>query len=88
MTEVPDHRELEQVILGLLEERGPGMTICPSDAARRFAAPGDRGGWRVWMRPVREAAARLIAAGEIVATQRGRTVEIATAKGPIRLRRR
>ncbi|MFW5634767.1 MAG: DUF3253 domain-containing protein, partial [Erythrobacter sp.] len=29
----------EQAILALLEERGPGRTICPSEAARRLAGP-------------------------------------------------
>jgi len=76
-------RELEAAILRLLEERGEGKTICPSEVARAV----DVEGWRGLMQPVREAASALAAAGEIVATQRGRVVEAMGARGPIRLRR-
>ena len=34
MTRAPSDRAIEQTILDLLEERDPGKTICPSDAAR------------------------------------------------------
>jgi hypothetical protein len=74
---------LEQAILHLLNQRGEGKTICPSDAAR-FVAPDD---WRPLMQPVREAASRLAARGEIVVTQRGKIVDLGISRGPIRLRR-
>jgi hypothetical protein len=74
---------LERVVLDLLEKRGAGKTICPSEAARSI----DADNWRRLMQPVREAAARLAARGEIVATQRGKVVDARTARGPIRLRR-
>jgi hypothetical protein len=85
MTEVsnPD-RALEAAILGLLERRGRGKTICPSEAAREVA-PDD---WEPLMERTRAAAFRLVAAGEIVVTQRGVVVDPARAKGPIRLRRK
>jgi hypothetical protein len=79
-------RALEEQILALLDERGPGKTICPSDAARAvFDGPGE--GWRGLMEPARRAAGRLVAAGEIVVTQGGAVVEPEGARGPIRLRR-
>ncbi|MER8062035.1 MULTISPECIES: DUF3253 domain-containing protein [unclassified Streptomyces] len=79
-------RRLERVILELLDRRGPTATICPSDAARA-AYEGDDDGWRALMEPVRRAARRLVAAGEVEITQSGRPVEPATARGPIRIRR-
>lgn len=77
------HAELEHAIRTLLAARAPESTICPSDAAR--AVGGED--WRELMDPVREAARRLVARGEIVVTQHGHIVDLASAKGPIRLRR-
>lgn len=90
-------RAVEAQILELLAQRGPGKTICPSEVARalyRRPLPGASGddqtvaGWRALMDPVREAAGRLVESGEIVATQGGVVIELSTAKGPIRLRRK
>jgi len=75
---------LEEAIRALLEGRAAGATICPSEAAR--AVGGDD--WRALMEPARAAARRLVAAGEVEITQRGRVVDPSTAKGPIRIRRR
>ena len=76
-------RRLEAAILGLLQRRARGATICPSEAARGVA--GDEG-WRPLMERTRRAARRLTAAGEVEITQRGRPVDPSTAKGPIRIR--
>jgi hypothetical protein len=75
---------LEQAILDLLDQRAPDATICPSEVARL------RGGddWRALMEPVRAAAARLAAQGELDVTQGGHVVDVRTAKGPVRIRRR
>ncbi len=78
---------LKAAILQLLEERGPGKTICPSEAARTVANSNDRDAWEPLMEPAREAARRLVAAGEIVITQHGIVVDGGKAKGPIRLRK-
>jgi hypothetical protein len=83
---VPDvDQQLEDAILDLLARRAPTATICPSDAAR---AVGDEGSWRDLMDPARAAAARLVESGDVEITQGGRVVDLATAKGPIRIRRR
>ena len=74
---------LEQTILELLDSRAPTSTICPSDAAR---AVGDDD-WRGLMDASRGAAARLVARGEVEITQGGEPVDLATARGPIRIRR-
>lgn len=72
---------LQQAILDLLVTRDG--TICPSEAARAVDAEG----WRDLMEPARQAARRLVAAGEVEITQGGRVVDASTAKGPIRIRR-
>ncbi|MFD7631511.1 DUF3253 domain-containing protein [Streptomyces sp. NPDC059851] len=82
----PTDRRLERAILELLERRDPTATICPSDVARAVYG-GDDEGWRALMEPVRRAARRLVAAGEVEITQAGRPVEPAEARGPIRIRR-
>jgi len=74
---------LERAILDLLRERRPGATICPSEAARAV----DEHDWRDLMPAARDAARRLVSAGRVEVTQGGDVVDLATAKGPIRLRR-
>jgi hypothetical protein len=76
---------LEAAILDLLERRAASATICPSDAAREV---GDDDSWRELMEPARAAARRLVDRGEVEITQGGRVVDLSTAKGPIRIRRR
>jgi hypothetical protein len=80
--------EIERAILRLLEERGEGKTICPSEVAREIAGSEERSAWEPLMSPVRAVAGRLVEEGKIVVTQRGRVVDGATAKGAIRLRLR
>ena len=75
---------LEAAILALLDERGAGKTICPSEAARRV----DAARMQELMEPTRRAARRLEARGLLDFTQKGRVVDPSTARGPVRLRRR
>lgn len=75
---------LEQTIIGLLDKRRSGATICPSDAARAVSTDG----WRALMDAARAAAGRLVARGEVEITQHGNVIDLATARGPIRIRRR
>lgn len=77
----PTAAAIRAAIRTLLDERGPA-TACPSEVARRLAPRA----WRPLMPAVREVAARMQARGQLDAYQRGRPVEVATAKGPIRLR--
>jgi hypothetical protein len=76
-------RNLERAILDLLDGRPRGGTVCPAEAARRVAP--DR--WRGLLKRTRDAARRLVAAGQVEIVQRGRPVDPSTARGPIRLRR-
>jgi hypothetical protein len=72
---VTDDR-IAEVLMDLAHQRGRGATFCPSEAARALAAD-----WRPLMPEVRRVAASL----PLRVTQRGRPVDPATAKGPIRL---
>jgi len=83
-----EQKRLQQAILRLLNERGPGKTICPSEAARAVADSDDRTLWEPLMDPARAAASQLVTDGKIVITQHGAIVDGNTAKGPIRLRLR
>jgi len=79
----PDVHDAEQAILDLLARRDPGKTICPSDAAR---ALGGDAGFRALMPLVRQAAGALVQTGRLEVAQGGRPVDLATARGAIRLR--
>jgi Protein of unknown function (DUF3253) len=76
-------RALERSIGELLDQRRPGATICPSEAARAVAPDG----WRELMPTARAAAGRLAATGAVEVTQHGEVVDVATARGPVRVRR-
>lgn len=73
---------LGEEIVAKLAARKPESSICPSDVARDH---GDD--WRDLMDDVRAAAAELAAAGTVIITQGDREVDMAAAKGPIRIRR-
>lgn len=76
-------RRLEQAISRLLDRRRQGASICPSDAARDVAPEG----WRDLMPAARAAAGRMAAAGAVEVTQGGVDVDVAAARGPVRIRR-
>ena len=62
---------LAAAVRALLTKRGPGKSICPSDAARIAAGAG----WRGRMPLARDVACELAADGTIELTQRGRRVQ-------------
>lgn len=68
----------------LLAARDAGKTICPSEAAR--AVGGED--WRDLMQPARDAALELVGLGEVEVTQKGAVVDVTTARGPVRIRRK
>ena len=76
--------ELERAIEVLLDARAAGATICPSEAARAV----DPDGWRDLMPAARAAAGRLADQGVAEVTQGGEVVDVRTARGPVRIRRR
>ena len=76
-------RRLESALERLLDERRPDASVCPSEAARAV----DPDGWRALMPAARAAAGRLVSAGTAEVTQAGGVVDVATARGPVRVRR-
>jgi hypothetical protein len=74
----PSDKAIAAMLMALADARGQA-TFCPSEAARGLADD-----WRPLMADVRRVAAAL----PLVATQRGAPVDIGSARGPIRLRRR
>ncbi len=77
------HRDYEEVILSLLEERGPGKTICPSEAARHLHP--DEKGWREAMEDVRNAARRLARRERIHILKKNQVIDPDEMRGVIRL---
>lgn len=78
--------DLEAAIIAALAARAHDATLCPSEVARAVGGD-DEARWRPLMEPVRMAARRLVARGELEIVQRGHVVDPSTARGPIRLRR-
>ncbi len=76
--------EIERTILSLAEARGPGKTICPSEAARALASD-DPAAWSRLMGPVRKVAVALMKAGRIVIRRKGRPVDPDDFKGVYRI---
>jgi hypothetical protein len=77
-------RRIRKTITGLLAQRQPGATICPSEAARELAPEH----WRPLMPQVRGVAVAMAAEGLLEIRQRGEVVAPdAPLRGPIRLGR-
>jgi len=71
-------------ILALLDQRGSGKTICPSEAARRLAGP--EGDWRARMREVHESVDSLLEEGAITLSWKGKPLD--QRRGAYRIARR
>ena len=88
-SEKPD--AIAQQIFDLLAARGPGKSICPTEAARamqaafgKASAPADA--WRRYLAPVRQQALHLARRGEILILRKGKPVDPhKPVKGVIRL---
>ncbi len=77
----PSSAEIEALILALTTARGPDRSICPSEVARAL-----RPEWHALLTPVRRAAYRLAAAGQVEVLRKGKPVDPGEVKGVIRLR--
>ncbi len=71
---------IREALLRMAEGRGDA-TFCPSEIARELADD-----WRPLMPEIREVAADLIDEKRLICQQKGRRVDIRTARGPIRLK--
>lgn len=81
-------RLIERAILDLTAGRGPGASICPSEAARAVAQTEAMPDWRPLMTRVRQVAATLAHAGRIDIMRKGKPIDPAALHGVIRLRSR
>jgi hypothetical protein len=63
-------KKAEAAVLGLLERRGVGKTICPSEAARVLAADTDD--WRSHIESVHMAVDAMLESGAITLTWKGK----------------
>ena len=79
-----DETRLRQTILDLAKARGPGKTICPSEAARAIAGPDEKQ-WRLLMKPLRAQAVAMAKAGEITILRKGRPVDPDDFRGVYRI---
>lgn len=77
-----DDERIAAAIRSLTRKRAES-SICPSDVAR--AVGGES--WRDRMADVRRVTAALAAQDEVVVTQKGEPVDVAAARGPVRIRR-
>lgn len=77
--------EIETAILRLAGLRGPEKTICPSEAARAIAGDHPEQ-WSRLMPAVRAAAIRLMKAGRVEITRKGRPVDPEDFRGVYRIR--
>lgn len=76
--------QIEASMRAMLAARKPESSICPSEVARELW-PADA--WREHMDDVRAVAGELAVAGEVKITQGENEVDLATVRGPIRIRR-
>jgi hypothetical protein len=74
--------EIAAAIQALLQQRGEGKSVCPSDVARAL----DPVDWRDLMEPVRAVARELVTKGKLRITQKGKDLDPAKVGGAIRLR--
>lgn len=72
---------IREQILALVEERGVGKTICPSEVARAVR-PDD---WRPLMKKVRQAAICLADDAQISIYRKGKPIPTDQVRGVIRL---
>lgn len=74
----------EIAISKLLDQRGAGKTVCPSEAAKHLARGGEN--WREYMAQVHKAVDTMVEAGSITLTWKGEMVD--RRRGPYRIARR
>jgi hypothetical protein len=87
MTPANDSRALEMVIVSLCSDARDGRTVCPTDAAKAYAAARgeDELAWRSHLHQVRRAAVNLALAGKLVIYRKGKMVDPNDFRGVYRL---
>ena len=87
MTPLNNSRPLEMVIVSLCGDARHGQTVCPTDAAKAYAAARgeDELAWRSHLHQVRRAAVSLARAGKLVIYRKGKMVDPNDFRGVYRL---
>lgn len=75
---------IRKTIADLVAARGPGKSICPSEAARALGGPDEKV-WGRLMKPVRAVAVAMARAGDIEIRRKGRVVDPDGFRGLYRL---
>lgn len=76
---------VEDLVLRLAVERGPGKTICPTEAAKAVAAQRDEENWQGRLPGVKAAAVRLAKRGGVAIYRKGKPVDPDDFKGIYRI---
>jgi hypothetical protein len=79
-----DKAAIETTILAMLERRGAGKTLDPTEVARELGGRHPDG-WSPYMPAVRRAAVGLAKAGQLVILRKGRPVDLDDFRGIYRL---
>jgi len=66
--------QIEETMLALVETRGEGKTICPSEVARAIAGEHPDA-WGRLMQPVRKVAVRLTKEGRVAILRKGKPAD-------------
>ena len=81
MSDAEPRDKFQTVILELIAQRGPGKSICPTEAAQAI----DTENWRSRLRDIRTAAIHLANAGEAAILRKGKPVDPNDFKGVYRI---
>lgn len=77
--------DIRATMTSLATERGPGRAVDPMEVAVAIAGKDEKL-WRKLMKPIKDEAKRLAAAGEIVVLRKGRPTDPETLRGLWRFR--
>ncbi|MEO1066604.1 MAG: DUF3253 domain-containing protein [Pseudomonadota bacterium] len=75
---------LQDALITLIEARGPGKTICPSEVARAVAGSNAKE-WRLLMKPVKAIAVALAKDGKVTIRRKGKIIDPDAIKGIYRI---
>ena len=75
--------QIRETVLTLVQARGIGKTICPSEVARAL----DTENWQRFLKPIRHEAQLMARDGQIAIYRKGKQIDPDLMKGVIRLGR-
>jgi hypothetical protein len=84
MTDKDAAAQIEETMIALVEKRGEGKTICPSEVARAIAGEHPDA-WGRLMQPVRKVAVRLTKEGRVAIMRKGKPADPDDFKGVYRI---